>query len=109
MASIQLQPPEPFAFHKPDEWPRWIKRFDQFRLASGLSGTSAQRQVSTLLYCLGQDAEDVLQSMNATADDRGSYDRIRAKFDEFFKVRRNVICERARFNRGTQQDGESAE
>ncbi len=86
MASIQLQPPEPFSFHKPDEWPRWIKRFDQFRLASGLASTSAQRQVSTLLYCMGQDAEDVLQSTNPTADDRASYAGVRAKFEEFFQV-----------------------
>ncbi len=109
MAAIQLHPPEPFTFHKPDEWPRWIKRFDQFRLASGLSDASPQRQVSTLLYCLGQDAEDTLQSMNATAEDRASYDSLRAKFDTFFQVRRNIIFERARFNRRIQQDGESVE
>ena len=68
MASISLRPPEPFTFNKPDEWPRWIKRFGQFRLASGLSTTANQRQVSTLLYLLGRDAEHTLQSMNATAE-----------------------------------------
>lgn len=47
--------------------------------------------------------------MDATAEDRGSYDRVRAKFDAFFRVRRNIIFERARFNRRTQQDGESVE
>ena len=31
------------------------------------------------------------------------------KFEEFFKVRRNVIFERARFNRRNQLSGESAE
>ena len=31
------------------------------------------------------------------------------KFDKYFKVRRNTIFERARFNRRSQQEGESAE
>ena len=109
MASIQLKPPESFAFHKPDEWPRWIKRFDQYRIASGLATTSATRQVSTFLYCLGEDAEDVLQSMNVTAEQRATYDGVREKFQEFFGVRRNVVYERARFNRRVQLEGESAE
>ena len=30
MASIRLAPPEPFDFSKPDEWPRWKRRFEQF-------------------------------------------------------------------------------
>ena len=30
-------------------------------------------------------------------------------FDDFFKVRRNIIFERARFNRRSQQEGERAE
>ena len=31
MAYVQFQPPEQFNFRKPDEWPRWRKRFKQFR------------------------------------------------------------------------------
>ena len=34
---IPLKPPEVFNFRKPDEWSKWIKRFE-FRLASGISG-----------------------------------------------------------------------
>ena len=48
-------------------------------------------------------------STNATSDDRKDFDRTIAKFDEYFKVRKNVIYERARFNRRNQQSGESAE
>ena len=62
MASLQLQPPDNFDFKKPDEWQRWKRRFEQFRSASGLSVESEERQISTLLYCLGQDAEEVLAS-----------------------------------------------
>ena len=107
--AIRLQPPNPFDFKQPDEWSRWKRRFEQFRSASGLSGQDQARQVSTLLYSLGDEAEDVLTSTNITAEGRTAYDTVVAKFDEYFKVRRNVIFERARFNRRCQRDDESAE
>ena len=109
MAEIRLQTPDPFNFRKPDDWPRWKRRFQQFREASGLSEATATKQISTFLYCLGEEAETVLSSTNATEDDRKDYDRVLAKFDAFFKVRRNIISERARFNRRNQQSGETSE
>ena len=74
MASVPLQPPHPFNFRNPDDWPKWKRRFEQYRLASGLSGESDARQVSTLLYCLGEEAEDVLTSANASEEDRKKLD-----------------------------------
>ena len=109
MAEIRLQPPEPFNFRTPDDWPRWKRRFLQFREASGLNGSEETKQISTFLYCLGEEAEAVLSSTNATADDRKEFSRVLDKFDSFYKVRKNVIYERARFNRRNQQSGESAE
>ena len=109
MAQLNLRPPEPFDFHNPDDWPRWKRRFEQYRVAAGLTADSEGKQVNTLLYCLGEEAEAVLNSTNAGADDKAKYDTVVAKFDEFFKVRKNVIFERARFNRRNQQEGESAE
>eukprot|EP00731_Ephydatia_muelleri_P036195 Em0214g1a len=49
-------------FTEADAWPRWKKRFEQFRVASGLCNEDESRQVSTLLYCLGEGAEEVLQA-----------------------------------------------
>ena len=46
MAGIHFQPPEKFDFKQPDEWPRWLKRFEQFRIASGLSEEGEQCQVN---------------------------------------------------------------
>ena len=54
MASISLQSPSLFDFKTPDEWPCWKQRFEQFRLASDLADESDDRQVSTLLYCMGK-------------------------------------------------------
>ena len=109
MDCLRLQPPGPFNFKSPDEWPRWKRRFEQFRQATGLSDQAGERQVSTFLYCLGEEAEDILLSTRITANARKEYDEVLAKFDEFFKVRRNVIFERARFNQRNQQQNESAE
>ena len=49
MASIRLQPPEPFDFKQPDEWTCWKRRFEQYRVASGLAEEGEARQVCTLL------------------------------------------------------------
>ena len=65
--------------------------------------------LSKLLYCLGEEADDVLTSTNISEKDRKKYDSLMAKFDNFFKVRKNVIFERIRLNRRSQLDGESAE
>lgn len=58
---------------------------------------------------MGPDAEDVLDSTNPTEDQSKKFDTVIEKFDSFFKVRRNVIFERARFNRRYQLQGESIE
>ncbi len=109
MAQLGLQPPEPFNFHNPDDWPRWKCRFEQFRKASSLTADSAKKQVNTLLYCMGEEAEAVLSSTNVTAEERAVYETILGKFDAFFQVRRIVIFERAQFNQRNQLSGETME
>ena len=46
--------PETFAAGKSqydvDKWPKWIKRFERYRVATGLSSKPDTEQVSTLLY-----------------------------------------------------------
>ena len=79
------------------------------RSASGLSDNPKQRQFSTLLYCLGETAEDVLRSTHISDNDRKKYNTVLAKFDGFFQVRKNVIFERAQFNRRSQLPDETSE
>ena len=109
MAQIRLQPPNAFNFREPEEWPRWKRRFEQFRVASGLKGEDPEKQVSTLLYCLGEEAEAVLESTNIKDEERKVYDTVLKKFDDFFKACKNVIYERACFNHQNQLQGETAE
>ena len=107
--SIQLQPPQPFDFKKPDEWEKWKRRFEQFLSAAGLEKEDDSRKVSTLLYCLGEEAEGVLSSTDISDESRKKYKDVIAQFDAHFRVRRNLIFERARFNKRDQRDNESAE
>ena len=109
MATIRLQQPEPFEFQNPDGWPKWKRRFEQFRVASGLATSSGPQQVSTLLYCLGPEAEDVLLSTNITEEGRKVYETVLKQFDDFFKVRVNQTLERAKFNNRSQKEGETAD
>ena len=73
---------------------------------SRLSAESKERQVSTLLYTLGEDAEDVLSSTNILEDNRKKYREVMSKLDSFFQVRKNVIY---RFNWRMQLADESIE
>ena len=91
MAILRLQPPALFNFKTPDDWPRWRRRFEQFREASGLSEESDVKQVSALLYCMGESAEDVLTSTTFSEQDRKKYKSVIDQFDGFFKVQKNVI------------------
>jgi len=107
--NVPLQPPSAFRFDHPDEWAKWKQCFEQFRLASRLSAESEERQISTLLYTLGEDAEDVLSSTNISEENRKKYVEVITKLDDFFQVRKNVIYERARFNQRMQLADESVE
>ena len=107
--TASLSPPPPFPFDSPDQWPKWKRRFEQYRVAAGLLKEPEERQVSTLLYCLGEEAEDILMSTNISEDQRKQYVAVLSKFDGFFRVRKNVIIERAKFNRRSQLLDEPAE
>ena len=74
-----------------------------------LGEESNQRQVSILLYCLREEADDVLSLTNITETQRRQYSDVLSKFDSFIQVTKNMIFEWARFNSRVQQEGESAE
>ena len=75
-------------FDTPDHWPKWKCCFQQYYLASGLPLQSKDCQINTLLYRLGKEAEDILESTNTGEEDRKKYDSALAKFGSFFSVRK---------------------
>ena len=75
--SYQITPPEPFDFSAPKEWPKWIRRFERFRQASQLSKSDQESQViSTLIYSMGDQADDILMSFKLSSEEMKNYDTI---------------------------------
>lgn len=79
-ATFTIQPPEPFHFGKPLEWTKWIRRFERFRQASNLTTNSEESQVNTLIYCMGDEADDVLRGLKLSDADLRNYARVRDGF-----------------------------
>ena len=86
-------------------WAKWIKRFERYSIASGLKEKSNVEQVSTLLYAMGESADDILATLRVD-ETKASYEEMKSALDNYFGARRNVIVERARFNRRIQRPGE---
>ena len=107
MMTFQVAPPERFNFSLPDEWPKWIRRFDRFRCASGLSKREEENQVHTLIYSMGEEADDILSSFELSVADQKKYETVKGKFESYFVKRRNTIFERAKFNQRKQEEGET--
>ena len=61
------------------------------------------------MYCMGKDAEEVLATMNITVEQKKEYHQVVQKFDEYFKVRKNLVYEHANFNLAHQLANKSAE
>ena len=91
-----------------DAWPKWFRQFDRYRVASGLNSKPQTEQVSTLFYAMGDSADDILQTLRL---DEGtvSYEEIKKSLNDYFAERRNIIVERARFNKRSQKPGESVD
>ena len=92
MSQFQVPPPEKFSF-RAEDWVKWIKLFDRFRIASGLETQAEENQVNALIYTMGEAAEDVLTSLHLTDAQAGNYTTVRNKLDEHFIACRNVIFE----------------
>ena len=65
--------------------------------------------MNTLVYSMGEEADDIKVSFGLTADDATQYELVNNSFKSHFIVKRNIIFERAKFNLRSQQEGESVE
>ena len=71
--TYQVTPPESFIFKQPQEWPKWIRRFEHFRSAAGLAEKAEEVQVNTLIYTMGDEADDILRSFQLMDEDKKAY------------------------------------
>ncbi|KAK7925007.1 hypothetical protein WMY93_007317 [Mugilogobius chulae] len=90
MAQFQVKPPEKFSF-KAEDWTKWIKRFERFRIASGLETQADENQVNALIYSMGEEAEDILTSLHLSPEQASEYDTVKQRLETHFIARRNII------------------
>uniref|UniRef100_A0A3B3C9Q2 Gypsy retrotransposon integrase-like protein 1 n=1 Tax=Oryzias melastigma TaxID=30732 RepID=A0A3B3C9Q2_ORYME len=106
---FSINPPENFNFGDYSSWPNWIRRFERFRIAAGLDAKDERYQVNSLMYAMGDKADDILSTLGLSNDEQKKYKSVKEAFDKHFIGKQNVIYERARFNKRSQEPGESAE
>uniref|UniRef100_A0A8C6LL46 Uncharacterized protein n=1 Tax=Nothobranchius furzeri TaxID=105023 RepID=A0A8C6LL46_NOTFU len=82
------------------------ERFERFRVASNLDSSTDVNQVNTLVYCMGDEANDMLRGLDLMGAQRQRYDAVKLRFDRFFVPRKNVIYKWAKFNKRVQQPAE---
>eukprot|EP00117_Sycon_ciliatum_P009825 scpid45789/ scgid11968/ Uncharacterized protein K02A2.6 len=109
MSSAKFPLPDSFDFSSPQSWPQWTKRFERFRSLSKLDQDDETRQISTLLYTMGAEADNIFDALPLTDDTRKKYDSVTAALDKYFTPAVNVIHQRTIFEQTTQHPGESVE
>ena len=117
----KFSPPDPFTFEEPSKWPEWKERFMRFRSVSKQKNEDGEVQVSTLIYCMGRQAENIFKSIRFDAvpaptdavphpvDPKEDFAIVMKKFDDYFVPKKNTIHERTKFYHKTQDPGESIE
>ena len=62
MATTKFNSPTEFDFSYPNKWEDWRDRFLRYRLATKLNKESGEIQVSSVIYSMGIDAENIMRS-----------------------------------------------
>ena len=83
--TFSVSPPEEFVFTA-SEWPKWLVRFDRFRVVSELNSRDQGYQVETLLYMMGPQSEDLIKSLSLSASDMKVYNNVCNKITKFLCV-----------------------
>jgi len=102
----KFHPPDSFNFSNPTQWPQWKQRYERYVIVAKLGKEEPTIQVSTLLYCMGPEAEQIYGNFTfATETDRNDPKKVMEQFDRHFVPKRNIIFERAKFNQRHQEEG----
>ena len=107
-----LPPPTPLDIHDQNAAEKWKKfnlAWNSYALATELDTKSEGVQVATLLTVIGEEARDVYSTFTdwANEGDENKIAPVLQKFAEYCQPRKNIPFERYRFNRRTQEAGES--
>jgi transposase InsO family protein len=106
-----LPPPSQLDIHDSnvaEKWKRFRLAWDNYSLATELNKKGENIQVATLLTIIGEDARDVYSTLNWDVEgDNAKIAPVLQKFAEYCQPRKNVPFERYRFNRRSQEPGET--
>lgn len=105
---FSISPPENFVFSDFPSWPNWLRRFERLRVAAGLDQKGEAYQVNSLVYTMGDKADDILCTLGLSDEDKKIYKPVKEAFDKYLICKHNVIYERCRFNKRSLEPGESA-
>ena len=89
-----------------EAWKVWKDNFNIFLQATESSEKTDIVTSSILLHCIGQSAKDVYKTFTFAAGDEMKYNEIIAKFDAYFKPRKNLTFLRFTFLTARQNEGE---
>lgn len=109
---VVLPPPHPLEIHDPqaaEKWKKFKRAWSNYALATELNKKDEAVQVATLLTVIGEEAREVFSTFTGwTAE--GDDEKIKpvlTKFEEYCQPRKNIPFERYRFNRRSQESGET--
>ncbi|UYV62275.1 K02A2.6-like [Cordylochernes scorpioides] len=103
----EIQPPETFDFSTPNEWPKWRKRFERYLVVSGMKKKEEADKIDLFMYLMGDRADDIFRTFKFEKEEEATkIDSVLKAFDSHFCVRKNIIYERAKFNKRIQEDRE---
>ncbi|KAL1421853.1 hypothetical protein MTO96_022771 [Rhipicephalus appendiculatus] len=81
---LAMELPTKLDFRKPEDWTQWHHRWEYYRLISCLSGQDDMTQINTLLYAMGEQAEDVLTALKLTEEQKSYYVAVTSAFEKHF-------------------------
>ena len=118
MASGGIKAPAALDFVNAQEsWNDWIQRFQRYRFASGLEEKAVQRQIDTLIYIMGDQAEKVYTQLEVqqpteeqvTANAHQLFDNTVRAFTEYFNPTNNQLHYSIMMSNCQQKKGQSNE
>ena len=111
-SNYMLPPPLVLEIHDQqaaEKWKKFKLAWTNYSLATGLSDKAEPVQVATLLTVIGEEAREVFSTFSGWEhdDDNEKIAPVLAKFEQYCQPRRNIPFERYRFNRRSQESGET--
>ena len=85
-------------------WRKWVKAFQYYIAASGISDKKQQRAI--LLHLAGPEIQDIFDTLEETGND---LETALSKLTDYFEPRKNIPFERHNFRQTKQAQGETIE